>query len=94
VGNFFVESLAIVPRATSKKEIWHGIFFGSVLAIFVSFSGSVIVFSGLVIDTADSYTADFIKKVLSVYTNSMTTIYLSLSAQVAKSTFFMKSPVC
>ena len=24
----------------------------------------------------------------------MTTIYLSLSAQVAKSTFFMKSPVC
>ena len=39
------------------------------------------------------YTADFIKKVLSLYTNSMTTIYLSLSAQVAKSTFFMKSPV-
>ena len=38
-------------------------------------------------------TADFIKKVLSVYTNSMTTIYLSLSTQVAKSTFFMKSPV-
>ena len=31
-----------------------------------------------------------IKKVLSVYTHS---IYLSLSAQVAKSTFFMKSPV-
>ena len=39
------------------------------------------------------HTADFIKKVLSVYTHSMTTIYLSLSAQVAKSTFFMKSPV-
>ena len=38
-------------------------------------------------------TADFIKKVLSVYTHSMTTIYLSLSAQVARSTFFMKSPV-
>ena len=38
-------------------------------------------------------TADFIKKVLSVYTHSVTTIYLSLSAQVAKSTFFMKSPV-
>ena len=38
-------------------------------------------------------TADFIKKVLSVYTQSMTTIDLSLSAQVAKSTFFMKSPV-
>ena len=38
-------------------------------------------------------TADFIKKVLSVYTYSMTTIYPSLSAQVAKSTFFMKSPV-
>ena len=38
--------------------------------------------------------ADFIKKVLSVYTHSMTTIFLSLSAQVAiKSTFFMKSPV-
>jgi len=55
VGNFFVKSLAIVPRGTSKKEIWHGIFFGSVLAIFVSLSGSVTVFSGLVIDTADSY---------------------------------------
>ena len=39
------------------------------------------------------YTADFIKKVLSLYTHSMTTIYLSLSAQVAKSTFFMKSSV-
>ena len=35
-------------------------------------------------------TADFMKKVLSVYTHSMTTIYLSLSAQVAKSAFFMK----
>ena len=33
------------------------------------------------------------KKVLSVYTHSMTTIYLSLSAQVAISTFFMKSPL-
>ena len=39
------------------------------------------------------YTADFIKKVLSVYTHSMATIYLSLSAQVAKSTFFMKPPI-
>ena len=39
------------------------------------------------------HTADFIKKVLSVYIHSMTTIYLSMSAQVAKSTFFMKSPV-
>ena len=38
-------------------------------------------------------TADFIKRVLSVYTHSMTTIYLSQSAQVAKSTFFMKSPL-
>ena len=34
-----------------------------------------------------------IKKVLGVYTSSMETIDLSLSAQVAKSTFFMKSPV-
>ena len=35
-------------------------------------------------------TADFINKVQgSVFTHSMTTIYLSLSAQVAKSTFFM-----
>jgi len=33
------------------------------------------------------------KKELSVYTHSMTTIYLSLSAQVAISTFFMKSPL-
>ena len=39
------------------------------------------------------YTADFIKNVFSVYTHSMSTIYLFLSAQVAKSTFFMKSPV-
>ena len=39
-------------------------------------------------------TADFIKKVISVYTHSMETIYLSLSVQVAKSTFFMKCPVC
>ena len=31
--------------------------------------------------------------VLSVYTDSMTTIYLSMCAQVAISTFFMKSPV-
>ena len=38
-------------------------------------------------------TADFIKKVLSVYTHSMKTIYLSLSDQVAKSTFLMKSTV-
>ena len=40
-----------------------------------------------------SDTADFIIKVLGVYTSSMETINLSLSAQVAKSTFFMKSPV-
>ena len=38
-------------------------------------------------------TGGFMKKVLSVYTHSMTTIYLSLSAQVAISTFFMKSPL-
>ena len=37
-------------------------------------------------------TADFIKKVLSVYTHSMTTFYLSLGAQVAKN-IVMKSPV-
>ena len=41
----------------------------------------------------DFTTADFIKKVLSVNTRSMAIIYLSLSIQVAKSTFFMKSPV-
>ena len=52
---FFVKSWAIVPRGTSKKKIWPRRFFGSVLTIFISFSGSVIVFSGLVIDTADSY---------------------------------------
>ena len=39
------------------------------------------------------YTADFIKMILVVYTHSMTTIYLSLTAQVAKSTFLMKSSV-
>jgi len=38
-------------------------------------------------------TADFMKKVPSVYTNSMKTIYLSLSAQVAEWTIFRKSPV-
>ena len=38
-------------------------------------------------------TADFIQKVLGVYTSSMQTIYLSLRAQVAVGNFFMKSPV-
>ena len=52
---FFVKSWAIVPRGASKKKIWLGTFFKSVLTIFISFSRSVIVFSGLVIDTADSY---------------------------------------
>ena len=42
----------------------------------------------------DTHTADFIKKVLGVYTHSVETIYLSLSAQVAVGTFFMKSSVC
>ena len=41
----------------------------------------------------DAHTADFMKKVPTVYTHSMKTIYLSLSAQVAEGTFFMKSPV-
>ena len=45
------------------------------------------------INEAVTTVSDFIKKVLSVYTHSTTTIYLSLSAQVANSTFFMKSPV-
>ena len=45
------------------------------------------------IDLAIYGTGGFMKKVLSVYTHSMTTIYLSLSAQVAISTFFMKSPL-
>ena len=39
------------------------------------------------------HTGSFMKKVLSVYTHLMTTIYLSLSAQIAISTFFMKSPL-
>ena len=39
------------------------------------------------------YTADFVKKVLGVYTHSMETFCLSLRAQVAVGTFFMKSPV-
>ena len=43
--------------------------------------------------TGQYATADFIEKVLSVYTHSMTTIYQSMSAEVAKSTFFMKSLV-
>ena len=44
-------------------------------------------------EASQGYTAEFIKKVLLMYTNSMATIYLSLSAQVAKSIFFMKSPI-
>ena len=40
-----------------------------------------------------NYTAVLIKKVLGVYNHSMETIYLSLRAQVAVGTFFMKSPV-
>ena len=38
-------------------------------------------------------TADFMKKVPSVYTHAMETIYLSLSAQVAEGTVFRKLPV-
>ena len=39
---------------------------------------------------AKQYTADFMKRLLqcTVYTHSMKTIYLSLSAQVAKETVF------
>ena len=37
--------------------------------------------------------ADFMKIVPSVYTHSMKTIYLSLSAHVAEGTIFRKSPV-
>ena len=40
-----------------------------------------------------TFTADFIKKVLGVYTRSMDTMYLSLRAQIAVGTFFMKSSV-
>ena len=51
-GNFFsMKSWAIVSRGTSKMKIWLGTFFGSVLTIFITFSGSLFVFSGLVIDT-------------------------------------------
>ena len=57
----FIKSWAIVPKGTSKKKIWLGTYFGSVLTIFMSFSGSVIVLSGLVIDTADSFTGYFRK---------------------------------
>ena len=39
------------------------------------------------------HTADFMKKVLSMYTHSMTIIDPSLSAQVAEETIFRKSPV-
>ena len=37
-----------------------------------------------------SYTADIMNKVPSVYTHSMESIYLSLSAQVAEGTVFRK----
>ena len=49
--------------------------------------------TGTIMQTQVASTGGFMKKVLSVYTHSMTTIYLSLSAQVAISTFFMKSPL-
>ena len=45
------------------------------------------------VDCYVAYTHDFILKVLGVYTCSMETIYLSMRAQVAVGTFFMKSPV-
>ena len=38
-------------------------------------------------------TADFLQKVLGVYTRSMEAIYLSLRALAAVGTFFIKSPV-
>ena len=46
--------------------------------------------------TENAATADFMKKVPSVYTHSMTTIYIYYiypSAQVAEGTIFRKSPV-
>ena len=49
-------------RGTSKKKILLGTFLGSVLTIFISFSGSIIFFSGLVIDIPDSYTKNYPKK--------------------------------
>ena len=46
-GKFFFRK-KLGTRGTSKKKIWLGTFFKSVLTIFISFSG-------LVIDTVDSY---------------------------------------
>ena len=54
---------------------------------------TVYIYNVILNTVPEAGTADFIKKVLSVYTHSMTTIYLSLGTQVAKSTFFMKFPV-
>ena len=42
---FFVKNWVIELRWTSQKIFWLGTFFGSVLTIFISFSGSVLVYS-------------------------------------------------
>ena len=52
---FFHKKVGNCTLMNAQKKIWLGTFFGSVLTIFISFSGSVIVYSGLVIDTVDSY---------------------------------------
>ena len=61
-----------------KRKLCGGI------RLYVKYTQSYMVVAG---------TDDFILKVLGVYTRSMETIYLSMRAQVAVGTFFMKSPV-
>ena len=52
--------------------------------IFLANCGTVILFIGP--------SADFLKKVPGVFTHSMETIYLSMSAHVAEGTFFQEIP--
>ena len=82
---FFLKSWAIVPnRGKSKKKIWLGTFFWSNLTIFISFSGSVNVFSELVIDTGDSYMFASISKVKSRIDNKLYVFSLALHCTIEK----------
>ena len=61
--------------------------------VFIKYRSKNKVFNDLIIN--DSVTADFMKRIPSVYTHSMKTIYLSLSADqvVAEGTIFKKFSV-
>ena len=78
---------------SSYHSIYKSLCQSSYLSIYFSISADNPEYSKFVPGSDKSiylYTADFIEKVFGVYTRSMLTIYLSLRAQVAVGTIFMK----